>query len=146
MCGRSIYLSISTNVRGSSVLVSPYIELLLYLESRKIRGEKNPLEMTPAVLCSGQFTPPLCCDDLSAFILHSFPLPSAPLLPIPLQFFPPSQLIFFRFHVHFSLHNSISSSIEQRGCRSDFLSVCQHVFIFFYSLLKVSHIICLLRE
>lgn len=138
----SVYLSMWTDARGNSVLVSPYIELLLYLESRKIRGEKNPLEMTPAVLCSGQFTPSLCCDDLSAFILHSFPLLLSFLF---LSIFLP-HLNFFRFHVHFSFRNLISSSIGQRGCRSDFLSFCQRAFIFFYSLRKVSHIICLLRD
>lgn len=64
------------DLRGNSVLVSPYVEQELFLESRKIRGEKNPLESAEAVLCSGQFTPSLCYGDLSAFIVHSSQPPS----------------------------------------------------------------------
>lgn len=70
-------------MRGNSVLVSPYTEQALFLESRKIRGGKNPLESTAAVLCSGQFTPSSRYHDLSAFTVHSSqPLSYPPLRPL----------------------------------------------------------------
>ena len=123
----SIYLSIYLSrcigqvwiqqrvVRGNSVLVSPYTEQALFLERKKIRGGKNPLESMAAVLCSGQFTPSLCYHDLSAFIVHSSqPLSYPPLRPlllpnVSLPFFD----IWFFFIFSFVLSSPSASDIDR---------------------------------